>query len=97
MRLPMPKEAAALTLKPSQELSEAPLLEAVAAYAPGDADAAGRLAQIYLGAKKEEEARRVMAELGTTSTLSASATTTERLAVMPALRRGSELSSVKVA
>jgi tetratricopeptide (TPR) repeat protein len=49
-----------LTLKPSRDLADAPLLEAVLALSPDDASSAGVLARLFLSHNKAEDARRVL-------------------------------------
>ncbi len=49
-----------LTLKPTRDLADAPLLEGLLALAPDDADAAATLAAVYHDNKKDADARRVL-------------------------------------
>ena len=49
-----------LTLKPTQDLADAPALEALSALAPDDAATAAALARIYTQNAKDEDARRVL-------------------------------------
>jgi tetratricopeptide (TPR) repeat protein len=49
-----------LTLKPVQELSEAPLLEAALYWSPQDGDSAAILARLYLENKRHADARRIL-------------------------------------
>jgi tetratricopeptide (TPR) repeat protein len=49
-----------LTLRPVTDLGEAPLLEAMLAWAPGDLVTSTTLAQVYLQENKKEDAHRVL-------------------------------------
>ncbi len=49
-----------LTLKPALELEDAPLMEAVLAWAPEDGASAAALARLYLKHHKDRDARRVL-------------------------------------
>jgi tetratricopeptide (TPR) repeat protein len=49
-----------LTLKPTRDLADAPMLEGLLALAPDDADAAATLARIYHISGKDGDARRVL-------------------------------------
>jgi tetratricopeptide (TPR) repeat protein/transglutaminase-like putative cysteine protease len=49
-----------LKLKPTEAAADAPLLEAMLALAPGDAEAAATLAEIYIAGDNDEDARRVL-------------------------------------
>jgi tetratricopeptide (TPR) repeat protein len=49
-----------LTLKPTRDLADAPMLEGLLTLAPDDADAAVTLAHIYHGSNKDAAARRVL-------------------------------------
>jgi tetratricopeptide (TPR) repeat protein len=49
-----------LTLKPANELSEAPLLEATLSWSPWDGDSSAILARLYLDHKRPTDARRVL-------------------------------------
>jgi tetratricopeptide (TPR) repeat protein len=49
-----------VTLKPAQDLEDAPALEAILAWAPADADSAAALARLYQVNNRNEEARRVL-------------------------------------
>jgi tetratricopeptide (TPR) repeat protein/transglutaminase-like putative cysteine protease len=50
----------ALKLKPTDDSADTPLLEATLALAPGDADAAAALAELYVKAEKYDDADRVL-------------------------------------
>ncbi len=49
-----------LTLKPTQDVADAPALEALLALAPEDATSAAALARLYVQNSKDEDARRVL-------------------------------------
>ncbi len=51
---------ASLKVKPTDDIADAPLLEAALAKSPGDAAAAEALADLYVGKQKLEDARRVL-------------------------------------
>ncbi len=51
-----------LTLKPVSELQDAPLLEALLALMPEDADSAATLARLYLSNNRSADARRVLSQ-----------------------------------
>lgn len=53
---------ATLKLKPTEEAADAPLIEAILARSPGDADAAAILADIYIAQRRFDDARRVLAQ-----------------------------------